>query len=55
MLCLHFFKMCNGLKISKYKVYWLTDFPLINCWTHVKKENYDDLSLEAVYSYKKSK
>ena len=28
MLFMLFF-VCNGLKVSEYEVYWLTDFPLI--------------------------
>ena len=29
--------LCNGLKMSDYKEYWLTDFPLIIYWVRVKK------------------
>ena len=28
---------CNGLKISEYDVYWLTEFQLINIWAHQNK------------------
>ena len=28
----------NGLKVSEYEVYWLTDFPLIIYWARAKKQ-----------------
>jgi len=27
----------NGLKMSEYEVYWLTDFPLMIYWVRAKK------------------
>ena len=29
--------LCYGLKVSEYKVYWLTGFPQINRWVHAEK------------------
>ena len=37
VLCLYV-SLCNGLKISEYEVYWLTDFLLINSWARANKE-----------------
>ena len=36
--CSPFISLCNGLKISEYDVYWLTDFSLINIWECAKRE-----------------
>ena len=36
MLCL-FITLHNGLKMSDYEVYWLTDFPLIIYCARTKK------------------
>ena len=32
-----FITLCNRLKMSEYKVYWLMDFPLINSWAHLER------------------
>jgi len=31
-MCPLFMTLRNGLKMSEYEVYWLTDFPLIIYW-----------------------
>ena len=40
--CSVFIMLCNGLKMSEYEAYCLTDFPLIIGWARAKK--YIDLS-----------
>ena len=35
ILC--FITLRNKLKMSEYKVYWLTDFPLINSWVCLER------------------
>ena len=36
LCCRLFITLCNGLKMSEYEAYWLTDFPLIY-WAGTKK------------------
>ena len=38
MLFMLFSWIYNGLKISEYKAYWLTDFLVINNWVRAKKD-----------------
>jgi len=40
------FSVYNTVQLSEYKVYWLTDFPLIIYWARAKN-NYGDLSKKA--------
>ena len=37
--CYPFITLYDGLRISEYGTYWLTDFPLINDWVHTKKNS----------------
>jgi len=43
--------LCNGLKMSEYELYWLTDFPLIISW-HMPRNNYGDLSRKQTNKHK---
>jgi len=53
VLCL-LITLCNGLKMNEYEVYSLTDYLLINNWTHAKKALFRSFKA-ACTSYLKSK
>ena len=49
--CSPFIMLYNGLKMSEYKVHWLTDYPIAIGWVHAKKlkvENYGNYSFCAL-------